>query len=123
MTIIEAISKTDQLIPNKYSQPDKIRWLSNLDGNVKNQVIDTHEGAGELNFTGYNDDTSLDTVLLIPYPFEDVYIHYLESCIHYENEEYAKYNVAATRYNTEYARYVNDYNKKHMPKGSKRFVF
>lgn len=123
MTIFEAISKGDQLIPNRYTQSDKIKWLSTLDGIIKNQVIDTHVGADDLDFKGYNDDTALDTELLVPYPFEDIYIHYLESCIHYENEEYAKYNIAVSRYNAEYTRYVNDYNKKHMPKGRARFIF
>lgn len=43
MTIIEAINKIDSLKPNAYTQTDKIRWLSLLDGRVKEEVIDTHE--------------------------------------------------------------------------------
>lgn len=123
MTIIEAINKTDSLTPNNYTQSDKIKWLSTLDGNVKKQIIDTHEGGDNVIFTGYDDDTALDTELLVPFPFEEVYIHYLESRIHYENEEYTKYNVAASMYNMEYTKYANYYNRNNMPNSKQRFIF
>ena len=82
MTIIEAINRIDGLKPNIYSQSEKVRWLSQLDGFVKNDIIDTHEGSDAITFSGYDDETSIDTVLLIPSPYEDVYIHYLAQMRH-----------------------------------------
>ena len=35
MTIREAIDRTDSLKPNQYSQADKLRWLSEMDGLIK----------------------------------------------------------------------------------------
>ena len=53
MKIIEAIQKVDALKPNNYSQEDKIKWLSTLDGVIKREIIDTHEGASDIVFNGY----------------------------------------------------------------------
>jgi uncharacterized OB-fold protein len=41
MTIMEAIHAIDSLKPNSYSESDKIRWLSTLDGLIKIEIIDT----------------------------------------------------------------------------------
>lgn len=125
MTIIEAINRVDSLIPNNYSREVKINWLSILDGIIKNEIIDTHEGASGVVFNKYTDDTPLDTVLLAPFPYDDIYVYFLESRIHYSNEEYDEYNNAVTMYNAMYTDYANYYNKTHIPnKGSnKRFIF
>ena len=45
MKIIEAINRIDSLKHNAYSQDDKVKWLSELDRDVKKNIIDTHEGA------------------------------------------------------------------------------
>ena len=50
MTIIEAINRADRLKPNTYSQQDKVNWLSTLDGIVKKEIIDTHEGGEDVRF-------------------------------------------------------------------------
>lgn len=119
MTLIEAINMVDALKPNAYTQSEKIEWLSTLDGMVKRFVIDTHEGGEGIVFNGYDDETPLDTVLLVKAPYEDIYIAWLESKIDYHNGEYVKYNNSITRYNDIYQGYCNDYNRTHMPKGSK----
>ena len=92
MTIIEAINHIDSLKPNSYTQADKIIWLSNLDGIIKNEIIDTHEGSENVTFDGYNAETALDTVLLVPAPYDDVYIKWLEAQIDYANGETNRYN-------------------------------
>lgn len=119
MTIIEAINKIDSLKPNTYSQPEKIKWLSTLDGIIKLEIIDKYEGVEEEGFAEYTEDTPLTTELLVPAPFDDIYILFLESRIHYANEEYGKYNNATAEYNAAYTRFANHYNRTHMPKGKK----
>lgn len=123
MTIIEAINQHDTLNPNSYEQADKIKWLSTLDGIVKTEIIDTHEGAEAVAFTEYTEATPLDTELLIPAPYDEVYIHFLESRVHYENEEFKKYNNAVMMYNAAFDKYKNYYNRNHMPKGTKLKFF
>lgn len=114
MTIIEAINHIDELKPNGYSQPDKIRWLSRLDGRVKEEIIDTHEGAEDTAFSGYTDETPPDTELLIPHPYDDVYGLWLEAQIDYANGEYTRYNNSISAFNYAYQVYERFYNRQHM---------
>jgi hypothetical protein len=119
MTILEAINRVDSTKPNSYTQVEKVDWLSTLDGVIKTNIIDTHEGGENIVFDGYDADTSLDTELLVPAPYDDMYIRWLEARIDYANGEIKKYNNSLTAYNDVYDLYANYYNRKHMPKGSK----
>lgn len=125
MTIREAIDKIDVLLHNTYSTEEKVAWLSKLDWMVMRQVILTHEGAAEVSFDGYGNDADMDTELLIPEPYCDAYIKWLEAQIHYTNAEYPKYNNAILMFNTEYEGYAADYNRTHRPitPGGNRFKF
>ena len=119
MTIIEAIEKIDSLKPNAYSQSDKISWLSDLDQMIKNEIIDSHEGADEILFNGYTDDTDIKTELLVPAPYDAVYMSWLEARIDYANGEYGKYNNSTVMFNKDYSNFNNYYNRNHMPLGNK----
>lgn len=119
MTILEAVHKIDTVKPNSYTQPEKVRWLSTLDGIIKSEIIDTHEGGEDVIFEGYVDTTNLDTVLLVPAPYDDIYVRWLEARIDYANGEYGKYNNSLTAYNDAYDLYARFYNRNHMPKGNK----
>ena len=122
MTIMDALYRIDELKPNSYSQSEKIKWLSSLDGLVKSKIIDTHEGGEAVIFSGYDENTELSTELLVPAPYDDVYLRWLETQIDYANGEYGKYNNSATVFNTAYTEYANYYNRTHMPIG-KKFKF
>ena len=176
MTINEAITRLDSLKPNGYTLSDKIGWLSIVDGMIKNNIIDTHEGADEqvaideyikgnvdayekaveeyakinevtieearenvefheisykeakehiratrtdIFFNGYNDDTPLDTELIVKAPYDELYLSWLSSKVDYYNGEYTKYNNNIVRYNDTLTAYESQYNRTHMPKGKK----
>lgn len=118
MTIIEAINRIDLLKPNNYTQEEKIGWLSTLDGIVKKEIIDTHEGSAA-SFNGYDVDTALDTELLVPAPYDDIYIKWLEAQIDYNNGDTNKYTNSMTMYNSAYSAFERYYNRTHMPIGRK----
>ena len=124
MTIIEAVARVDAVKPNVYQQPEKIKWLSELDGIVKKEIIDTHEGGEGVTFSGYTEDVNPNTELLVPAPYDEVYIRFLEMRIDYANNEYGKYNNSLMMYNSAYNAYEKHYNRDHMPisRGS-RFLF
>ena len=84
MKLIEAIQKIDELKHNTFSTGEKISWLSSLDGNIKTLTIDTHFGE-KTEFTGYYEETDGDTVLLVPAPWDDLYLYWLEAQIDYYN--------------------------------------
>lgn len=124
MTIHDAINSIDELMHNTYTQENKVTWLSRVDTMVKKLVIDTHEGGEDVSFSGYNEDTDLETVLLIPEPFDEAYLRWMEAQIHYHNGEYDKYNNAVVMFNTAFDAYKSDYTRNHMPlQSEKRFLF
>ena len=116
MKIIEAINRADALKFNNYTQQEKVAWLSALDGKIKAEIIDTHEGE-EVAFTGYDDNTPLDTVLLAPAPYDELYIRWIEAQVDYCNGEIGKYNNSINMFNTEYSQFNRWYNRTHKPKG------
>lgn len=124
MTIIGAITRVDAVKPNTYSQMDKVKWLSELDGIIKAEIIDTHEGGENALFAGYTEYTDLNTKLLVPAPYDEVYIRYLEMQIDYANNEYGKYNNSMMMYNSAYTAFEKYYNRTHMPiSRGRRFIF
>lgn len=123
MTLMDAIYRIDNLKPNSYSQEEKIKWLSALDGTIKAEIIDTHEGVEGVAFNGYNENTVLTTEMLVPHPYDELYIRWLETQIDYHNGEYGKYNNSMAMYNSAYNSFANYYNRNHMPKGKKLKFF
>lgn len=66
MTLMEAINHLDAVKPNSYGQREKIKWLSNLDGLIKKEIIETHEHDVELienKSTGKVDLVAFDMVI------------------------------------------------------------
>ena len=122
MTIIDAITQIDNLKKNTYSQKQKIAWLSRLESMVKRLVIDTHEGGENVSFGGFNENTDVQTVLLMPEPFDQGYLYWLEAQIHYANQEEDRCNNATDAFKALWTEFCNDYNRKHMPLGQKLTV-
>lgn len=123
MTIIEAINRIDAVNPNNYSQTEKVAWLSTLDGVIKKEIIDTHEGAEAVTFNGYNAETPLDTELIVPAPYDEVYLFWLQSKIDYWNAEMGKYNNSIAMYNTAYSTFEKAYNRENKPISKKLKFF
>lgn len=123
MTITEAITMIDSIKPNTYTHAQKIAWLSTLDEMIKKEIIDTHEGGKAVDFSGYGEDTNINTPLLVPSPYDELYIFWMESKIDYWNGESAKYNNSITMFNNAYASYQEYYNRMHRPLGARRFLF
>ena len=117
MTIRQAIERIDSQKHNIYSQNDKIVWLSRVDALVKMLIIDAHEGGEEVLFEGYDDSTDPERELLVPAPFDELYLRWLEARMDYLNGEYDRYNNAMEMYQTLWDSYVNHYRRIHMPKG------
>ena len=118
MTISEAIGIVDNLKKgNKFSEIEKISWLSELDGIIKSETIDTHKGSENISFSGYDEDSDPGTKLLVPEPYCDVYIHWLTAKMDLYLGETNMYNNDMTLYNDAKRRFVDWYNRTHMPTG------
>lgn len=117
MRIREAIDQVVSRLGNAYDQKDMISWLDRLDRRVKTLIIDTHEGADAVVFSGYDERTDQDTVLLVAAPFDEMYLRYLEAQIYYADNEIERYNNAIDIFNTVWEEFRNWYNREHMPLG------
>lgn len=118
MTILQAIQKIDTLKPNTYTQSEKVAWLNTIEGLIKRNVIDTHEDGEGIEFTGYDQDTPVDTEMIVYEPYDELYVLWLEAMINYTNGEFVKYNNTIIRVNDMQQAFANDYNRRHMPIGT-----
>jgi hypothetical protein len=118
MKVREAIDRIDSLKHNTYTNGEKIDWLNRLDGMIKREIIDTHEGYEFVLFEGYTEQ-NMDKDLLIGNPYDEMYIRWLEAQIDYYNGEIARYNNSMLMFQTAYEGYQKYYNRSHMPLGQK----
>lgn len=123
MKLGEALARIDQGMHNTCPVEVKISWIATLDQMVKLGVIDTHEGGTAVGSVAYDPETDMDTQLLIPPPFDGVYLRWLEAQICYANAEYGRYNAALSMFKSEYEAYAKWYNRTHMPKGARMRFF
>lgn len=122
MKVREAIDRIDSLKHNTYTICEKVEWLSRLDGMIKREIIDTHEGGEFIPFEGYTEQ-NLEKELLIGYPYDEMYIRWLEAQIDYYNGEIARYNNSMQMYQASYDAYSRYYNRSHMPLSKKMKYF
>lgn len=122
MTILEAIAAVDAVKPNINDFATKRKWLSQLDGIIKKEIIDCYEGAEKISFDEYSSDTKDDTMLLVSEPYNEIYIHWLSAQIDYFNGEYDRYANSMQMYNAAYSAYSRHYHRTHKPK-SRNFKF
>lgn len=115
MKLIEAISRIDKLKHNPYSKEEKLRWLSTLDGLVKTLILDTHAGNKATPFHPYNTATPDDTLLLVPEPYDELYLWWLAAQIDYHNGEMTAYNNSIALFNTGYSVFAEAYTRKYSP--------
>ena len=116
MTLDEAIVHLDELKHNTYSQSQKRRWLSDLDGRVHAQILSTHQPAPEP-FSGYDAATPGSRVLLVEAPYEEIYLRYLEMELDYHNGEIEKYNNSSLLFQAAWDAFSRYYHRTHTPAG------
>lgn len=109
MTIEQAISRTDELCPNQYTEEQKRLWLSRLDGIIKTEI---HVDGEDL--PDYSSAAGT-TELLVPFPYDEIYIYWLITQIYLNNAEMDNYNAELVLYNTAYVDYANFYTRTNMP--------
>jgi hypothetical protein len=123
MTISEILAQVDEIKPNTYDENIKLRWLSELDGRVFNDVILTHvhdlvdDGEGNMvepTFAGYN-ETSENDELLIPDTYADIYRHWIFAQIDYANGEVDRFNNSMVMYNSSLKEFYDWYNRNNKP--------
>ena len=115
MTIHDAINKAKDAKLGLFSQEQIIDWLNTVDGIIKREIIDTHEGGDNIEFRGYNAGTPLTAELLVPAPYDELYIRYLEMQMAYANSESDRHDRSTEAFNATYTAFERWYNRTRMP--------
>lgn len=116
MRINEAISELRSLKPNQYSDETLLRWLSDLDGQIYEEVLKNAEDAPFPPLLPYKIQEDMDKELLAPFPHEGLYISYLGMQVDFHNGEYTRYNNGMVMFNLAYQMFADAWTRNHMPK-------
>lgn len=118
MTIREAIDRADTLNPNQYTEEQKVKWLSLLDYSVFTDIINEHEyneGEETVEFRPYTTD-DVEKTLLASYPYDEMYVVFLQMKIDEANKETDRYNNSAALFNSYSEDFSHHYHKTHRSK-------
>ena len=114
MTINEAIARVDDLRDNTVATDIKIAWLQMVDQQVYLEIIKGREGAEAVTIPDYSDnDNNGGRVLLVPPPYDMLYVYRLEAEICYKSEEIDRQANALTRYNELMDAFAKHYAREH----------
>ena len=109
MTISEAISQTRKLSGNAVDDDTMCRWLSELDGRL---MLDFYKGR---EWMAYALPQDADHELLVPFPWDELYVHYLEAMVYYSNGEFERYRNSYEMYNKKELDFRQWYARTHVP--------
>ena len=115
MTIAEAIAQAKALKKHAYEDETVLKWLNEIEGRIKKEVIDTHDDGDDVVFTGYTDATAT-TELIAPDPYSKLYIDYIMAQVDYYNADINRYNNGVVVFTNDYNAFCRYYNSEHMPK-------
>ena len=114
MTVKEAIERADAMRPNPVPYSEKINRLCSVDRTVMSEIVLRHEHPDGTDFAGYT-DASPDETLLVPPPYDELYIYALEALIYYACGELTRYNNSLATMQSIYEAYRREYHRTHMP--------
>ena len=114
MTLNDIITEVDDQKPNQYDDADKIRWISKCEGKIVDSVFLTHTNPPVTEFDGYT-SADMDTELLIPDTYADVYKYYLFAMIDATNGELKRYEGSMQLFNSMLMDFTDFYNRTHTP--------
>lgn len=114
MTIQQAIERANEMRMGNSSTDDvKIRWLSELDGMIYNDVIKRHKGNESMTMPEYTIENT-NKELIAEAPHDVLYVYYLMAQIDLAASEINKYNASVSLYNTALGNYKNWYRRNHQ---------
>lgn len=109
MKIKEAISNTRALSGNAVDDNTLCRWLSELDGRL---MLDFYKGSEWMSYSIPQDE---DHELLVPFPWDELYVHYLEAMVYYSNGEFDRYRNSYEMFNKKEMDYRQWYARNQLP--------
>lgn len=105
MTIAEALTLIQEMKPNQYSNSVMLGWLSELDGQISKSIHRDRASMVMLN-APYTSETPQTTALLVPFPFDQIYLYWLSAKVDNANQEFDRYMNGMQLFNSYYNAYA-----------------
>ena len=86
-TLQQALTRIDTICPNAWDDAAKLLWLNECESMIQTRILGT---APEACIT-YDADTARSTTLLVPAPFDRLYVYYVIAMCDYAAHETAHY--------------------------------
>lgn len=115
MTILEAITKIQNLKPSTFDDSVLIGWLSQIDGSIYLESVLHHHGGEGITWEPYT-EADVNKTLIVPEPYSELYIRYLTAQIDLHNAEFGRYNNSLVAFQAAYMDYLRWYNRENLPK-------
>lgn len=104
----EVLARVDALLPNGYTEAEKLRWLAQAEGFVLREIRGAEGALPEM---------AKETELTAETPYDEMYRYYVEAQVHYANGETARYNSAAGLWNNAFLTYRDYRARTAVPEG------
>ena len=114
MTIQQVLDRKSIIDKDPFPEELKITWLSELDAQLYIELIQTHENPDGVTFSPYTADDKGKT-LLVPFPYDKLYIPYLFAKVAEACGETEDYNNHLSSYEMALREFKAYWNKKYMP--------
>lgn len=114
MKLKEAIQSFRELCPSPYSTDQLVAWIGELDGMAIRDVYEVREGNPVPEDWKYYTAADMEAELLIPAPFESVYMHWLKSMTDYWQDE-SNYSNSSKAFNNGYMSFGDWWRRTHAP--------
>ena len=117
MTLQEALDMADEMQDNTMSTEMKIRFISEIEGKIHGEILMKHEHTeAEEECPTYDDETDTDdTELLVPAPYDMIYVYWLTSRYDYQNKEWDKFNNDRALFENAWEEFSDFWTREHMP--------
>ena len=98
MTIQYLIDKVQEEKPNTFGTDKLLDYINEIEADVAEQV--------SVDIPVYTED-DLDTELILPAPYDRLYVSDVKAMVDYANEEYASYQLNQGQHNQDFTDFIN----------------
>ena len=106
-TLQQALTRIDAICPNAWDETAKLLWLNECESMIQMRIL----GAAPEACITYDADTDRSTTLIVPAPFDRLYVYYVIAMCDYAAHETAHYADSMMLFNAALDEYAKWYQR------------
>ena len=106
-TLQQALTRIDAICPNAWDETAKLLWLNECESMIQTRIL----GVAPEQCITYDADTDRSTALLVPAPFDRLYVYYVIAMCDYAAHETAHYADSMMLFNAALDEYAKWYQR------------